>query len=93
MRDAFLAYEAALRAVADDVLRAMAIALDLPEGWLVERCEGAVITTRAINYERQPGSPDPDPGQMGLGAHTEEVLASIGIHGEAVEKLRRDGVI
>ena len=29
----------------------------------------------------------------GLGAHTEEVLASIGIRGEAVEKLRRDGVI
>jgi len=28
-----------------------------------------------------------------LGAHTEEVLASIGIRGEAVEKLRRDGVI
>jgi isopenicillin N synthase-like dioxygenase len=71
MRDAFLAYEAALRSVADDVLRAMAIALDLPETWLVERCEGAVITTRAINYERQPGAPDPDPGQMGLGAHTD----------------------
>jgi formyl-CoA transferase len=28
-----------------------------------------------------------------LGAHTEEVLASIGIRGEAVEQLRRDGVI
>ena len=28
-----------------------------------------------------------------LGQHTEEVLASIGIRGEAVEQLRRDGVI
>jgi formyl-CoA transferase len=28
-----------------------------------------------------------------LGEHTEEVLASIGIRGEAVEQLRRDGVI
>jgi formyl-CoA transferase len=28
-----------------------------------------------------------------LGQHTEEVLASIGIRGEALDQLRRDGVI
>ncbi|MGI8664099.1 MAG: isopenicillin N synthase family dioxygenase [Acidimicrobiales bacterium] len=71
LREAFLAYEAELRRVADDVLRAMAIALDLPEGWLVGRCAGSVITTRAISYRRYPGSPDPEPGQMRLGAHTD----------------------
>jgi isopenicillin N synthase-like dioxygenase len=92
MRDAFLAYETALRMVADDVLRAMAIALDLPETWLVERCDGSVITTRAINYERQPGAPDPEHGQMGLGAHTDygvlTLLAADDIPGLQV---RRDG--
>jgi isopenicillin N synthase-like dioxygenase len=92
MRDAFLAYEESLRAVADDVLRAMAIGLDLPETWLVDRCDGSVITTRAINYERQAGSPDPDPGQMGLGAHTDygvlTLLAADDIPGLQV---RREG--
>ena len=71
MREAFLAYEAALRGVADDVLRGMAIALDLPESWLVERNEAGVITTRAINYERAAGAPPPEPGQLRLGAHTD----------------------
>ena len=71
MRDAFLAYEAELRRVADDVLRAMALALDLPETWLVERNEAGVITTRAINYERAAGAPPPEPGQLRLGAHTD----------------------
>jgi isopenicillin N synthase-like dioxygenase len=92
MRDAFLAYEAALRLVADDVLRAMAIALELPETWLVERCEASVITTRAINYERQPGSPDPDPGQMGLGAHTDYgVLTLLAADDVPGLQVRRDG--
>jgi isopenicillin N synthase-like dioxygenase len=71
MRDAFLAYEAELRRVADDVLRAMAIALDQPETWLVERNEAGVITTRSINYERAAGAPTPEPGQLRLGAHTD----------------------
>jgi isopenicillin N synthase-like dioxygenase len=71
MRDAFLAYEAELRRVADDVLRALAIALDLPVSWLVERNEAGVITTRSINYERAAGAPPPEPGQLRLGAHTD----------------------
>jgi isopenicillin N synthase-like dioxygenase len=29
------------------------------------------VTTRAINYERAPGAPDPEPGQMRMGAHTD----------------------
>ena len=71
LRALFLRYEATLHGVADHVLRAMAIALDLPEEWLVERCRQGVITGRALNYERQPNAPEPDPGQMRLGAHTD----------------------
>jgi len=71
MRAAFLAYDAAIRGVEDVVLRAMAIALDLPEAWLADECAGSVLTTRAIRYERAPEAPEPEAGQMRLGAHTD----------------------
>jgi isopenicillin N synthase-like dioxygenase len=71
LRDVFLAYESAMRDVASTVLAAMSIALGLDEGWLGERCRDAIITTRALNYERSPGSPPPEPRQMRLGAHTD----------------------
>lgn len=71
LRAAYVAYEAALRSVSDTVLQAMALALDLPIDWMVERNRNAVITVRSINYERAPGSPEPEPGQMRLGAHTD----------------------
>ncbi|MCU1357049.1 MAG: 2OG-Fe(II) oxygenase [Acidimicrobiales bacterium] len=71
LRTAFLAYEAAMREVADTVMQAMALALDLPVDWLVDRNRAGVITVRSINYERAPGSPGPEPGQMRLGAHTD----------------------
>jgi isopenicillin N synthase-like dioxygenase len=71
LRDAFLAYEHHLRELSHTVLRAMELALDLPPEWLVDRNRNAVITTRSINYERAPGSPEPEPGQMRLGAHTD----------------------
>jgi isopenicillin N synthase-like dioxygenase len=71
LRDAWLAYEAAVSAAAHHVLEAMAIALDLPETWLTDRVHRAVVTTRALNYQRPPGAADPDDGQMRLGAHTD----------------------
>lgn len=92
LRDAFLAYEGELRGLADVVLRAMALALDLPPSWLVERNERGVITTRSINYERAPGAPDPEPDQMRLGAHTDygvlTLLAADDVPGLEVQ---RDG--
>ena len=93
MRDAFLAYEAALRTVADDVLAAMTLALELPERWLAERCEGSVITTRALNYERPPGAPDPEPGQLRLGAHTDYGVVTLLMADEVPGlQVRRAGV-
>jgi isopenicillin N synthase-like dioxygenase len=71
LRDAWLAYEGAAARTADVVLQAMALALDLPEPWLVDRVQRAVVTTRAINYERPSGAPEPEPDQMRLGAHTD----------------------
>jgi isopenicillin N synthase-like dioxygenase len=77
LRATWLEYEYALRHVADSLLRAMAMALDLDEGWFVERLERAVLTTRAINYERAAGAPDPLPGQSRMGAHTDYGVLTI----------------
>lgn len=77
LHDAWARYEAAVAKVADHLLEAMAIALDLPEDWFVERCRRAILTTRALNYERPAGAPDPEPGQMRLGAHTDYGILTI----------------
>ncbi|HTD49969.1 MAG TPA: 2-oxoglutarate and iron-dependent oxygenase domain-containing protein, partial [Acidimicrobiia bacterium] len=70
-------YEQAVAGVADALLRVMAIALDLDERWFVDRCEHAIVTTRAINYRRAAGEPDPLPAQMRMGAHTDYGILTI----------------
>ena len=35
------------------------------------------MTTRAINYERRSGTPDPQPGQMRMGAHTDYGILTV----------------
>jgi isopenicillin N synthase-like dioxygenase len=76
LRAAVDALERALHEVADVVLRAMAVALDLPEEWLVERAERAVVTTRCNHYLRGPGF-EPLPDQPGLGGHTDYGMATL----------------
>ena len=71
LRSAWLAYEAATRVVADHILQAMALALDLSDDWFTSRCRHAVVTTRANHYTRSAGSPAPLPDQMRMGAHTD----------------------
>jgi isopenicillin N synthase-like dioxygenase len=77
LRHAWREYDRAVTAVADTILEAMAIALDLPEQWFVERCEHAIVTTRAINYERRADTPDPVDGQMRMGAHTDYGILTV----------------
>ena len=77
LHDTWLAYELALRDVADLLLRAMALGLELPETWFVDRLERAILTTRALNYERAPGAADPQPGQARMGAHTDYGVLTI----------------
>jgi len=77
LRGAWIEYEAAVAGVATAILEAMAIALALPEHWFVERCEHAILTTRAINYERRSDTPDPVDGQMRMGAHTDYGILTV----------------
>lgn len=71
IRRVTLELEAEFRRITTYLLEAMEMALDLPARWLQQRNERAVITLRAINYERAAGAPDPLPGQQRLGAHTD----------------------
>jgi isopenicillin N synthase-like dioxygenase len=71
LRDMWLEYDRHVSEVSDVLLRTMAIALALPEMWFVERCRHAIVTYRAIHYERAPSMAAPEPGQMRMGAHTD----------------------
>jgi isopenicillin N synthase-like dioxygenase len=77
LREVWRMYEFAVANVADTLLRAMALALDLDDDWFVRRCEHAILTTRAINYAREAGAPDPQPEQMRMGAHTDYGVLTI----------------
>ncbi len=76
LRAAVDGLEHELHRVADVVLRAMALALDLPEDWLVERAAHAVVTTRCNHYLRGPAFA-PLPDQPGLGGHTDYGMATL----------------
>jgi isopenicillin N synthase-like dioxygenase len=77
LRDTWLEYEAAVSGTQDVLLRAMALALDLPEPWFVERTRRAIVTTRAVNYARPARAPAPSDGQMRMGQHTDYGIVTI----------------
>ncbi|MCU1458437.1 MAG: 2OG-Fe(II) oxygenase [Actinomycetia bacterium] len=77
LRERWLRYEAAVAPLADTLLEVMAVALDLERSWFVDRSRKAIVTTRAINYERVAGAPAPDPEQMRMGAHTDYGILTI----------------
>jgi isopenicillin N synthase-like dioxygenase len=71
MRAVWVAYFEAMSTLAGTLMSAFARALDLPDDYFVERTGRAPNVMRANRYVRQPGSPDPAPGQMRMGAHTD----------------------
>jgi hypothetical protein len=77
LREIWERYDLAASAVAATVLRAIALALDLPESWFTGRCARAIETTRAINYQREAGAAEPEPGQMRMGAHTDYGILTV----------------
>ena len=76
LRGVVAALDLQLQRVADTVLRAMALALELPETSFVERAERAVVTTRCNHYLRGPGV-TPLPDQPGLGGHTDYGMVTL----------------
>lgn len=69
-RDSAMAYYHATVGLASDVLRALALSLDLDEAYFVPFMEGAVATMRLLHYPPQPPDAD-DKLTRGIGAHTD----------------------
>ncbi len=77
LREVWLRYMAAVDSVNDRLLEAFAVALDLDDDFFLARTRRAIKTMRAINYERRPGSPDPLPGQLRMGQHTDYGIITV----------------
>lgn len=65
-----LDYYAQVTQLAKDILKVLALTLDLEEGWFDEFVQGSVATMRLLHYPSQP--PDsPQKLTRGIGAHTD----------------------
>jgi isopenicillin N synthase-like dioxygenase len=71
MREACMAYFGACNALAAELMRIFALALGMPEDFLVERTNRAPNVMRCNNYERRSNHAAPEPGQVRMGAHSD----------------------
>ncbi|GMH93333.1 hypothetical protein TL16_g12600 [Triparma laevis f. inornata] len=63
-------YYEAMEGLSGVLLKAMAVALDMPENWFEDKIDHHMCALRALNYPDQSSSP-PLPGQTRAGAHTD----------------------
>ncbi|MGY4830645.1 isopenicillin N synthase family dioxygenase [Sphaerotilaceae bacterium SBD11-9] len=68
-REAMERYFVAAHELGAEVVRALALSLDLPEGHFEDYLRDASATLRLLHYPPQP--PNPSPGEKGCGAHTD----------------------
>ena len=69
LRDVYTAYYRAMERLAGEVMRAFALALDLPETFFADKIDRHISGIRVINYPDQPVAPPP--GQLRAGAHSD----------------------
>lgn len=86
LRDAWLAYFAEVAGLARRLTSIFAMALGLDPGFFADKTDHSTDTLRVIRYERQPGSPDPLPGQVRMGAHTDYGIVTV-LYADAVPGL------
>lgn len=87
LRDALVRYMAAARSVADTILETFATALELPDGFFRQFTTHSTDTLRVNHYRTAPGDPDPAPGQLGMGEHTDYGIVTV-LYADAVEGLQ-----
>ncbi len=68
-REALSSYFAEMEALNRVTMRALALALDLPEDHFESFCDGGVANLKLLHYPPQPANADPD--EKGCGAHTD----------------------
>ncbi|MEM8746782.1 MAG: 2-oxoglutarate and iron-dependent oxygenase domain-containing protein, partial [Actinomycetota bacterium] len=71
LRSTWLAYAATMYELADRMLAIFSVALGLDPDWFPQRADRSPDVFRAINYERKPGDPAPQDGQLRMGAHSD----------------------
>jgi isopenicillin N synthase-like dioxygenase len=71
MREVWTEYFDACRALAAELMRMFALALDMPESYLAEQTSRGPSVMRANNYERRSEHPTPVDGQLRMGAHSD----------------------
>jgi isopenicillin N synthase-like dioxygenase len=86
LREAWLTYFAAAGGLARRLTSIFAVALGLDEDFFVDKTDHSTDTLRFIRYERRPGSPDPLPGQVRMGAHTDYGIVTV-LYADAVAGL------
>ena len=86
MRSAFVAYFDAVNALARRLTSIFAVALDLPADFFDDKLTHSTETLRVNHFVRQPDSPDPLPGQVRMGAHTDYGIVTV-LYGDQVPGL------
>jgi isopenicillin N synthase-like dioxygenase len=77
MRSALVAYFDEARRVALALTDVFAVALGLSEHWFRPFVDRSTTTLRTINYERRSGQIESQPGQQGMGAHTDYGVVTV----------------
>ena len=71
MQSVWVEYFEACVNLGHELMHLFAVALGMPEDYLVARSSKAPNVMRANNYQRRSEHVDPEPGQMRMGAHTD----------------------
>lgn len=71
MRSVWVEYFEACDALAAELMKIFALALGMPENYLVEHTNRAPSVMRANNYERRSEHPPAQDGQLRMGAHSD----------------------
>jgi isopenicillin N synthase-like dioxygenase len=77
LRSALTAYFDAAAGVALTLTDVFALALGMPERWFFPYVDRSTVTLRVNHYERRAGDPEPGPGQMRMGAHTDYGIVTV----------------